>query len=223
MKGIVFLAPSREATAIRFLQKMQKGKIQVHINLWNSWTSPYEKKLQELFSPLGKTILLRFDSKDHITASRKILRDRKYDCIVLHGGDPIEIEKRILEYEIDYYINWVVKNSILFASQNAVEVLMNMNIVPTVKYLEHWNIYENDANRYDKKVHGFPDNCDCPVEEYINTRVEGDLYLTCDYSYFVYQHNRIKAFGRMYLRQNDVWYKIDCRGRTGRIDTPFTR
>lgn len=222
MSGIVFLAPSREATAIRTLGKMGKGKNQIHINLWNSWSSPYEKKLQQLFSPLGKLQLLHFDTSDNIVKSRRILRDREYDCAVLHGGKVEEIERKIREYGIDYYINWIAENSVLFASQNAVNVLMNMGIVETFRYLEHWNIYEENPNRYDERVRGYPKDRDCPIEEYIN-KIEGDVYLTCEYSYFVKQNNRIRPYGRLYWRKGGIWYKINCRGKTAQIDTPFTR
>ncbi|MDX1701116.1 MAG: hypothetical protein R3250_10880, partial [Melioribacteraceae bacterium] len=133
MSGIVFLAPSREATAINFLKKMHKGKTQVHINLWNDWSSPYERTLQKLFSPLGEMILLNFDNSDAIFESRRILREREYDSVVLHGGDVNTIKQKIIDYGIDYYINWVAENSILFASQNAVNVLMGLGIVPTFR------------------------------------------------------------------------------------------
>lgn len=223
MSGIVFLTPSREATAIRFLKKMQKGKTQLHINLWNDWSSPYERQLQKLFSPLGEMILLKFGNDDEITESRRMLRERKYDCVVLHGGNVEEIRTKIIQYEIDYYLQWIADNSILFASQNAVNVLMALGIVNTFRYLEHWNIYEDNPERYDARVHGYPKDRDCSIEEYINTRISGDLYLTCEYSYFVQQHDKVRAFGRMYWRKDNVWYKIDCRGRTATIDTPFTR
>ena len=218
----MFLAPSREATAISFLKRMQKGKNQVHINLWNDWDSPYEKKLREIFTPLGKIELLEFDTDENIIRSRRILRERKYDCAILHGGDIKEIIKRIKSLDLGYYINWIANNSILFASQNAVNVLMELEIVKTIRYLEHWNIYEKDPERYDVRVHGYPIHQEIHIEEYI-INLEGDLYLTCDYSYFVQQRGRLKAFGRMYWRRDGLWYKIDCRGRTGLIDTPFTR
>jgi hypothetical protein len=201
---------------------MDKGKNQVHINLWNDWSSPYEKKLKQLFEPLGDMTLLNFDNDDEITKSRRILREREYDCAILHGGNIEEIRTRIIQYEIDYYLHWIAENSILFASQNAVHVLMKLGIVPTIKFLEHWNIYEQDPDRYDRRVHGYPKHMELPIEDYINS-IEGELYLTCDYSYFVYQHGKIKAFGRMYRRKNNQWLKIDCRGRAGIIESPFTR